>query len=129
MQIQKYVIEYVWIENDGARGEKSVKAIKQRQHSKPRSIKEHRKFEIVARNWKEAQLHADEFLIDSEKRFLNESPELKRASSRSFAFDTNPLRIWSNVKASKLDGKPVHYCKRNYSDTKDSYTARIITFR
>lgn len=129
MQTQKYVIEYVWIENGGARGEKSTKAIKQREHFKPMSVREHQIFEVVAPNWKEAQLHADELLVDVEKRFLTESPELKRASKRRFAFETNPLRYWSNVKASKLDGKPVHYCKRNYSDTKDRYTVRIFAYQ
>ena len=125
--MHKFEIEYVWIENGGARGEKSTKFIKQSQHSKPRSIKEHQKFDVVAPNWNEAQQHADDLLIDVERRFLTESPELKRAG-RKFAFDTSPRRYWSNVKASKLDGKPVNYCKRNYSDTKDRYTARIIAY-
>ena len=129
MQTQKYVIEYAWIENGGARGEKSTKPIKRSQHSKPRSVKEHQKFEVIASTWKEAQLHADDLLIEVEKRFLTESPELKRVTSRKFGFDINPLRYWSNVKASKLDGKPVDYCKRHYGDTKDSYTARIVVYR
>ena len=118
MQTQKYVIEYAWIENDGQKGDKSK-----------RKVKEHERFEVIAADWGKAQTHADELLSGVEERFLSSSPQLTRGKNWRLVHDMNPLRHWSNVRSSKLAGKPVHYCKRNYGDSTDRFSARIVVYR
>ena len=118
MQTQKYVIEYAWVTNDGQKGDKSA-----------RLVKEHKRFEVIAEDWGKAQAHADELLSGVEERFLSSSPQLKRGKNWRLVHDMNPLRSWSYVLASKLGGKPVHYCKRSYGDSKDRFSARIVVYR